>query len=306
MKDEKMKILEMLQDGKISAAEAANLMEQLSNRGNRPQMEYQNDDGIFTWIKDAIFNAGGYKSSIELTSNPVKNSIGALLLAGKNGSVNIEGYSGGHIKIHCQYTAKNPDTPITFQEGNGIHELRYDESAIKGMKISCQVPMIMIERLHATTSNGSIKLEDIHTGDIHAVTSNGGIKLEDVRAASAKLDTSNGSIKIEDGDVGNIFAGTSNGSIKMEGISDNPAEVRAIEAKTSNGGIVLELPRNIGVKLTAGTSNGKITCDLAEDIYGKISRTHIDGQNKLYQQQGSSINIELSTSNGSIKIKEAN
>jgi len=345
MKEERMKILEMLEAGKITADEAAHLMQQIPEKksvspipsvppipsmpsGSQMQQSSDKglDGGLFEWIKGNLLNPGGPKITIDIFSNPVGNGISALRMTGKNDSVSIEGYSGDCIKVHCHYIPKrDADPQITLQEDNGVYELRYNQDVVKALKIFCQVPMVMIDRIYAKSSNGRVKVESIRCSNLEGYTNNAAVKLEkvkvetitlettngkidleDVSAHSAKLHTINGKIELENADITNVFAKTTNGALKfgLANYADAWSEVHVIEGKTTNGGISLDLPREIGVKLEASTTNGQIVCDMQDTIFGEVSRKHINGSNQLYESADKRINVKLNTTNGAVKIKE--
>ena len=350
MKEERMKILDMLQEGKITAEEAANLMEQIPEKRymqqepsvpsippvsqvtqvpptpSVSQMPQSNDGGLFDWIKGSFLNSGVPRITLDFSSSPVGNGIAVLRMTGKNDSVSIEGYRGDNIRVHCHYIPiSDVDPQITLKEENGVYELLYNPDAVKALKISCRVPMVMIDQLHAKSSNGRIKLENIkcsnlegHTGNaavklekakaekITFKTTNGKIDLEDVEAHSAQLRTINGKIDLDNADIVNIFAETTNGALKFGLVSpaDTWAEERVIDGKTTNGSISLDLPRGLGVKLEASTTNSQVVCDIQDTIFGEVSRKHINGSNQRYESADKRINIKLSTTNGAIKVKE--
>ena len=305
MKEERMKILEMLEANKITAEEAGNLLQQIPSREN-PQMPQGSN--LFTWIKDTVLNPLGYKMKAGFESNPINDEIKTLILSGLNGKLTIEGHNSNRITIRCEYHTKNPDSPVSFFEENGVYELKYDRSVVRSMKISCRVPLVMIEKIQAESSNGSVKLENIRAQVIEGESSNGKISLERVNATASQLSTSNGSIKIRGGDLSDISAKTSNGSVKIEGMKDsNQPKKHRISAETSNGSVLLELPRNLGIKLYASTSNGSVNQDLEDALQGEMSRTFIDAKNNQYEDtgnaSGSKADIKLSTSNGSVTVR---
>ena len=301
MKEERMKILEMLQDGNISAEEAALLLGQIA-----PSVPEPSEGGFFTWVKDSIFSPGGPRIVAEFESAPVGNGIAGLRLVGMNDSVSIKGYRGDKIRVKCQYSSKKNVPPPIFHLEDGVYELRYDYDGMKAMKISCKVPMALIESLEAATSNGKLSLEELHCTKLNGTTSNGKLVLEGVRAAAARLRTSNGKLDVEDSDIANIFAETSNGSIDLECIntSESWTGEREMEVSTSNGGISLDLPRGLGVRLFAKTSNARVSCEMQDAIFGEVSLSRMDGKNQRYENAEKRIKIALTTSNGPIKIKE--
>ena len=350
MQEERLKILEMLQEGKISAEEAADLLRKLPERGRREKgQQYAGQDsqhtsggGLFGWIRDHI--GGGPRISLDLQSSPVGQGIAALRLSGKNDAVNIEGYRGDCIKIHCSYIAKSEDPQIRLHEENGVYELHYYDNALKALKITCRVPMVMINEIRAHSINGRVKIENVEADIIEAETgnaavsiedvkcnklysrtynasvsvedtnfkdadletTNGKVSLEDVQGVSARLQTTNAKISVEDADIAEINASTSNGSVTFEGLATggNGKEERSIKASSSNGSITVYIPMDTGLKIEATTTNANVTCETAKPLFGEVSRQHIDAKNQAYDSGDRRISLKLSTSNAGIKVKE--
>jgi DUF4097 and DUF4098 domain-containing protein YvlB len=87
---------------------------------------------------------------------------------------------------------------------------------------------------------------------------------------------------------------TSNGPIDLTMDAMNQNE---IHASTSNGGITVHLPADIGANLTAHASNSSISTDFEVATQGTIEKHHLDGK---IGAGGPA--IELNTSNGSIRL----
>jgi DUF4097 and DUF4098 domain-containing protein YvlB len=145
---------------------------------------------------------------------------------------------------------------------------------------------------HMKTSNGSIHVEGFH-GRIDAETSNGPVDLTDVEG-DATMHTSNGHIHAERL-RGAADASTSNGGIDL----DLPgALAKDVRAHTSNGGITLRLQEPLNARVLAQTSNSSIRSDFDVKMSGEISRHRLEGA----IGNGGGPNIDLSTSNGTIRI----
>ena len=166
---------------------------------------------------------------------------------------------------------------------------------------------------HLKTSNGSIRAENLH-GSLDAQTSNGSVEVEKL-TGSASLHTSNGRVHADDVQ-GSIEADTSNGGIhirltkpeagrpiKLE-TSNGPIELtmeamnqNEIHASTSNGGITVHLPSGVGANLNAHASNSSISTEFEVTTQGAIEKHRLEGK-----IGGGGPDIELSTSNGSIRV----
>ncbi|MCL1998152.1 MAG: DUF4097 family beta strand repeat-containing protein [Turicibacter sp.] len=342
MKEERMKILEMLQDGKITADEAARLLAHIPADNAKPYMFrtngdsdedfFENGGGFFGNIVDVFsnLNPNTPKEHFQLQSESSQLPIKELKLSGKNGGISLEGHKEDYIDIHCTYRPKrNANVHIELIENDGSYKLEYNADSVRSMAISCKVPMAVIERLRlkssnssitaqdvkcqtleAYTSNSPIKLENLSANDITAITSNSNISFEEITAESAKFETQNAKIEAYDFDVSRISLKTSNAPIRIGGIRCSKMQQRfdyIIKAATSNAPIALRIPKETGLKLSAQTSRGSIKCDLEDGIITEeISpgmKPKMRGRNSRYNNDGYGFDVKLSSSNGSIKIE---
>ncbi len=145
--------------------------------------------------------------------------------------------------------------------------------------------------VRAQTSNGAVNLSQIQ-GPVDVETSNGGIDLTGV-VGSAKLETSNGHIHA-DHLTGVVEATSSNGDINLVFANAPKSD---IHASTSNSAIEISMPSSSPARIRADTSNGRITSDFEVTNPINASKTHLEGA-----VNGGGPLLELSTSNGSIKI----
>lgn len=140
--------------------------------------------------------------------------------------------------------------------------------------------------IETETSNGAINIHDI-VGGVEADTSNGSMTVKNVQGG-VKLDSSNGAITLDNID-GALSAESSNGKITI-----NSAVTGDWDCSSSNGKIVLTVPKVTDAKITADTSNGSfkgnVAWDTKDDDYGTV----VLGNAKY--------TVELSTSNGSVTV----
>ena len=122
----------------------------------------------------------------------------------------------------------------------------------------------------------------------------------DIRAASLSSNvishTVNGSIRISTS--GYAEAITVNGEILAT--LGNGNWPNAIEFKTVNGGITLDLPASLSTRLTADTFNGEISTDFPLNLLESSSRKHISGT-----IGGGGRELLIKTLNGSISLRRA-
>jgi hypothetical protein len=126
-------------------------------------------------------------------------------------------------------------------------------------------------------------------------TVNGEIKAASL-AGNVFTHTVNGSIEISTS--GYAQAKTVNGSILASLGNGNWPD--AIEFKTINGGITLDLPAALSTKISAETFNGQISSDFPVDVVGTVSRKQITGTIGAGGRE-----LVIKTLNGSINLRRA-
>jgi len=288
---------------------------------------------------------GHYKNTLTFTSDPVLQGISQLVIIGKNARVSVSGYSGNVIRVKCIYDARHPDAEVLFHEENGIYQVMYDESVMRSMEITCEVPHVMIKNVHVASKNATVALEDVQAEEvalytknakilannisctefiaqskndairvqtlvaqnIHMETTNAKIQTEDVRANNAKLKTTNDRIKMELMDVEHLKIDTTNAGLKLDkhmlGIDDWHGE-RTFEAHTTNSGISFSVPSDVGIKVQAHARGGKIVCKKDDMYFVESNKYYAQGESGNYAICGKKLNVRLSTTNASVKIKE--
>ena len=338
--NEKTKILEMLKEGKISVEDSLKLMEAIEEPiKETPKKSESFTSKLSELIEDITENVTkavegvainldfeGFNNRDYVDSNhfiftdTTPEVIESLKLKGKNGTVKVEGYHGSVIEIRGDYKTRIGKTAdIKLIEENSRLELDYDPNAVKYLSIEARIPNVFINEIDVFSTNANICVEDITAKDIYAKTSNSGIAIENTQARLLDLNSSNGKISVEDTKAEKAKISTSNSSIKLEGVYITETNARTsngkisieylepidteaiVDAQTSNSSIVVEAG-NTALKFRASTSNGRIT---TEGIYNFLenSKTFVEAVNPNFDEAMKKVKINLSTSNGNIKIK---
>jgi hypothetical protein len=131
--------------------------------------------------------------------------------------------------------------------------------------------------------------------DLTARTHNGGIAVEDVEGRM-DFDAENGGISIRSA-AGSINAHTTNGGVSARLIGTSWNGER-LDLSTTNGGVVLEIPRGYNAELETGTVNGGMNIDFPITIQGRIGRritTTLGRGGPL---------VRAVTTNGAVRIRE--
>lgn len=246
---------------------------------------------------------------------------GRFYLENFNGSVEISGWDQPTAEITgTKYAASESALDaikidvVASGDSLRVRTVRPSgHSGNMGARYTIRVPkQLMI--LNASTSNGAIRVRDVEAA-IRLDTSNGAIELNSaggsatVRTSNGRIQatglrgpldasTSNGSITavLTDVDPGRtIRLRTSNGSIELS--LDRLHEGNEVEAASSNSSITLRLPVDTSARVTARTSNGRITNEFESAFSGRSEKTRLEGT-----IGNGGPRISLTTSNGSIRL----
>jgi len=180
----------------------------------------------------------------------------------------------------------------------------------RDINLSTKNDVILLESIRcggltANTRNENIKAMAIQGENILLETTNAKITVSDIHANALTLNTTNASIKTAYLDVSHLSLKTTNTRIKLEETLLNSSEYwegeRTLEAYTTNGGIRLRMPGDIGLSIVANTTDSKVTSEVPlyrEDTH----KTRLVGETMDYAVAGRKLRVQLGTTNASIKI----
>ena len=191
------------------------------------------------------------------------------------------------------------DYPRGYGQGDGVGGVL--DAIFGGRKrpqISVEYTITVPERVHLRvgTTNGRIEVEEV-AGDATISSTNGRIDMSQVEG-TIDVSTTNGRIELTDIE-GGLEANTTNGGVEVR-YSSHAEITKDISIRTTNGGIVLELPKDIDADVQARTSNGHIDTDFPITVKGRYGRKHLSGR----INDGGPL-IDLRTTNGSINIRSS-
>jgi DUF4097 and DUF4098 domain-containing protein YvlB len=308
MKEERMMILSMLQDGKINSEEAVKLLEALeeTDEGSfineekakekadeigeiaKEQGKKIEDMGIDIGNKIAKafsdINFGGFSGRTESINTTVEIDISHI----DNPIIDIEAINGGiilenwgedyiSIEINCKYKKG------LIQENEDFFDFyELDNKIVFSPKFSGNLSI-----------NLKVFLPDKPYEDIHLKSSNGQLKINDFTGNTFNLNTSNAAITMESIEGDEVFINTKNGRIILDDII-----APKIDANTSNSNILAEDIETENINLI--TKNGKVILDdiIAEEIIAKTSNSSIE------VEDAESKKIELITSNAKVQLND--
>lgn len=131
--------------------------------------------------------------------------------------------------------------------------------------------------------------------NLDADTHNGGIAVEGVEGRM-EFRAENGGISIKDV-AGDVRAETTNGGVSAE-LSGTTWKGQGLDLQTTNGGVVLEIPRGYNAELETGTVNGGMNIDFPITIQGTIGRRISTTLGKGGPR------VRATTTNGGVRIRE--
>ncbi|MCL2855475.1 MAG: DUF4097 family beta strand repeat-containing protein [Defluviitaleaceae bacterium] len=329
MSEGRIKILEMLQEGKITVDEAMAMLAQFpeeeqaqnqtnnnhdNNNDSRKEREYTASfdfADVGNTIKGAISNAlsalddidiqieigGGKKYHMNFESEPITDTaIPSLRLLGKNAPVTIHGYEGSTIQINTKYATKSRGATLHVQEQNGNYELLYDYNAVRSVAVECYVPRhILIQQLHGESKNSALELYDVQAGHVELLTKNSKISLESVTAPNIVARTKNSNIEARYINTAHLDLETSNSKIEIEEVVAKIARLTTSNAKISTESINIQ-------QLYMKTSNAGIKVEEALNFTNDETTPEFGSQQRPEGILLAERVIEAHTSNGTVQI----
>ncbi|MCL2235167.1 MAG: DUF4097 family beta strand repeat-containing protein [Defluviitaleaceae bacterium] len=330
MNENRMKILEMLQEGKITVDEAMAMLAQIpedepQHRYEEPRYSRDRHDrepevfdfgnvgatikGAFSDVISALDDididvrvdlGGGKKHHKNFVSAPITtDTIPSLRLLGKNAPVMIRGHDGNEIHINAKYVAKSRGATLHVQENGGNYELLYDYNAVRYVLVECYVPRhVLVEYLHGETKNSAVELYDTRAGQVELLTKNSKIYIEDVNASHIVARTRNGNLYANGVTAINLDLETSNSKIDIEDVTARVARLTTSNAKINTENVNIQ-------QLYMKTSNAAIKLEDAFDFEAETyQEPEFGSQIRPEDRVAAAVErvIEATTSNATVQM----
>jgi hypothetical protein len=235
--------------------------------------------GIGSWVEER--NESLAHPSAELAELEVESQNGSVTLIGSD--------DVDEITIEARYRAQASSQASANKK---LEQMSTDISA-EGNRLVIRAVFSstkMHESISYTVTLPSALL-------VQAKTSNGSLEATDLSGA-VTLNTSNGRITVtsEQGPK-ELIARTSNGSITVKAAPESGC----YNLRTSNGSVRIELPEELGINLSAKTSNGSINLGSGNWSFegGRISKNQVDAK-----RGNGELELIITTSNGSITLQD--
>lgn len=327
---ERMKILQMLSDSKITPEQAESLLNAVEHgepkRGfrvlDKPALNDLKSIGtqISATITQSLSEAKraleGQLDVFSLSSASVSVTheltlplnIQRLTVQTTNGAIQVTRWNEPYVRIHIRARAKTNNmsdakraltAALQIEEVEDKYQLTlvhgdrdHDSGAqIVGAHLDIYVPKLFKE-LFLRSQNGKLYADGAVCDDLHLETSNGTITLYRSTADRVHLHAENGSIEL------------------IECLSER---TRHLHAQTKNGSIAIErLPDNVKLHGRAQTSLGRIqvtdpriNVSFNDDVKRGVARLESveSAESAATGQASNETSVHLETRNGSIRIK---
>lgn len=286
MQNERVRILTMLEEGKITADEALRLLEAMGKEsGQKTEEESSSADAFFEDIRKEFVTAGDrfmqfmdtavhrvkefdfeapFSKTVSFTHTESKSAedVEEIIIHIDHGTVEIHPsetdeilakFSVKHFNNDSEAGALNQflDKLLFVKDGN---KLRIG-SDLKMLQVNVQlyVPTAAAyEKLSVRLLNGGCSAEGVDFKDVRVKTANGKIECADIRFDEAELETANGMIRMLKVTGDKLEAETLNGRVYVDGA------IRDVDAKSLNGNVTLTTSSTDARKLEAKSISGTV------------------------------------------------
>jgi len=330
MNEGRLKILAMLEDGKVTAEEAVELLRQFPEDApppppppppafNRQPSGWQNDiaDGLKE-VHDSISNAN-WAGILDEVGNDVKSAL-------RDVHESLSEVFGENIFVVGPRERSNFNF-VSDEVGNGIKSIKlkgknapviiraHDQNniAIRGeyiAKYKDDAPHFNMDAGNVEITYDSNAMHSVHIfcevprlliERLQVENKNGTIEVSGIKAASANLTTKNSKIKLSDVDCPDLNAKTKNAKITAEDVTSETLSLETGNAK-------IELENVQAATIRAETSNAAIKVEKADfrqlSTFTSNSRTELrDLLREPWGNDNSEREIDTHTTNGSISIE---
>jgi DUF4097 and DUF4098 domain-containing protein YvlB len=239
---------------------------------------------IFLCIATAVYAGGDRARHKETRTLTLAADSGTIAVDGRaNGGISVTGWDRAEIEV----VAKIQTWAATESEAVEIaSKIEIDTSGT----IVADGPA----RKRNANWSVSYELKVPFESDLDLEANNGGISIADV-FGNLNFRTTNGGISLE-GVGGSVDGRTTNGGVHID-FAGSAWDGDGLRLRTTNGGIVMNMPADYSAELETGTVNGRIDVAFPVTVHGKIGKSL-----KTVLGNGGGL-IDVRTTNGSVSIK---
>jgi len=301
MNESKLKILKMLEEGKITFEQAQELLKATSETKESNKHGFWKNIFI-DFLKEAKnFDDTKKIKDVFLLKETLSGDIKKLDFTATNGKISLTYSNDENVYISGEVESKvKKEKYIDYTVEKNKLIIKPIDSDIKGIDLEIQIPKRNYDLLKCHTSNDKIKLTELDIIEYDIETSNGGLILNKTIGTKINAVTSNDKIILKECNFKEADLQTSNGKINIV----NPVikGKNKFKTVTSNDDIDFEFDEKLlektGFDINTRTSNGNIEIRLPK-ISKKGSKEIIVESNSDFENV---LTINAKTSNSDIFI----
>jgi DUF4097 and DUF4098 domain-containing protein YvlB len=325
--NERMKILQLLQSGKITAEQADELLAALEARDQRPQRSFRPTDkwnlgelkNLGSQITSAVTQSlGEVRKVLEqqvdqwstqwsghtiTASHEVTVPEGVLAVSAEttNGRIQVSSWDEPTVRIHVRGQVKTTRMSEAIQAlQNAVQTQhdneRFDLTVIYGKRDSQTGAQVVGAHIDIYVPH--------HMKQLLIRSQNGSLLVDAVQLKELHADTMNGAVTVHDSSVERLFVNTENGKIELH--NSLTEQCRQVYAYTKNGTVTVEgISESVRATGTARTSSGRIdisTSDFEVESDEPHRPTFVRFRRHADSEQQDEVRLQLETKNGSIRV----
>lgn len=326
MTDEKKMILKMLEEGKITAQEASELLEACSSdkfensfaskfsssveKAVKKAAEKIENIDINIDLDDLMKNSRKFVSSFPYEvsdSTKIEDEIKSVDVNIANGSVNIQRSYESNVRVDEVVAFKSKEDKqddildVIVNDGTLMISVKEGFEERTKSEVEIYLPTATYDNLKVRLANGSFELSDTNFKNSDIENVNGRIEIENSES-NFKLEDVNGRIALKN-TKGNVDARNVNGNISLNHITGEDLDVKCVNGsikadafsfnnsnlKSQNGRISITSILS-GKSIVATTSNGEIFLD-SSDYNGNV-KANIKGASVSFSDKFENVKKE--------------
>ncbi len=319
MESERMMVLRMLEEGKITAEEAAALLEALEGEAKTAGRREDGGPGLRSVLGELLealgeglplFFAGVAHEVKDVTEGEFPEGEGPVeVRLSATHRVTVQGWDEpgyrvevtGRVRGHHEEEARRMADAAGSVRVEGARLEVARRPGVRVVSVEAWLPKDRVYDLKLKSANGRVELYDLECDQVRAATANGKICLVDVTSSRTEAKSANGAIEVR-GTCGDLDCRTANGSIRL---ACSPVGHANWHLKTLNGSISAELDPTAGYDVDAVSSFGKVLISLQGEVVEeekKAGRTSIRLRTRDFAEKARRVTISARTGNGAITL----
>lgn len=335
--EERMMILQMVAEQKITPAEAAELLKALEQKDEAPTLDdapsasrssQQTSSlgaGLSSLLEDVVERVSSAVNSVVGNRHQFTRSFTGTFAPGEiplevtlgNGRVEVEAWDEPDYRVDVVVRVRATDEEEAKARAARVYTVTADEHRFilegsrcglwdEAVNVTLKVPRDRTYAAKIRTGNGDVLVKDLEITEGKMKTSNGRMVCRGIQAEELTAKSGNGSVEIE-GETGDLEVETGNGSVILRPTGER-AQVMRIT--TGNGSIKLftsRLSPETGIHLDASTGLGSMTISLPDLIFDRNEASpvnrHVVARTKQAGLGKAQVMVTARTGMGSISVE---